>query len=305
MRVLLTGASGFLGRHVLEQLAAQDVDVVVVGRVSPIGYSGEFITADLLEYDQLQHVVDRAKATHLVHLAWETEYGNYWNSLSNLRWLESTLRLVERFCDGGGEKVVAAGTCAEYDWTVGYCREDSSPLNPSSLYGKSKNAANTLAATICHAYGAEFAWGRIFCLFGLGEDPRRLVPSLIDVFENRRSPFPIGINNYRDFLHVSDVARGLSHLCLSDAKGSFNISSGHPIQLADIVRFVAKALGANADCLIERAVVQANEPELLVGDNKKLRSIGWAPSGDPGSVFAMEIPNLIRKLGSGQNIRTN
>lgn len=113
MRALLTGASGFLGRYVLDQLRRQGVDTVVIGRTCPGGPHGDTIQADLLQLEDYTAIVQRAQATHLLHLAWYAEHGQYWTSPLNLRWLEASVRLVEAFCVAGGQKVVAAGSCAE------------------------------------------------------------------------------------------------------------------------------------------------------------------------------------------------
>lgn len=277
MRVLLTGASGFLGRYVLSQLKRQGIDVVVVGRSRPAVHDGDFIAADLLQKDDCSAAVQRARATHLIHLAWYAEHGNYWTSPLNLRWLEASIRLVEAFCSAGGQKVVAAGTCAEYDWSCGYCREDSSPLAPASMYGTAKDATRSLAAVVCGAHQVPFAWGRIFLPYGQGEDSRRLIPSLIEVFQGRRPPFGVNAIAYRDFLHAEDVARGFLSLLLSDAAGNYNISSGQPTQIAEVVRLIASALGGDPDNVLDLSTERTGEPEILIGDSRKLKALGWQP----------------------------
>ena len=178
MRVLLTGASGFIGKQVLAQLEHYGIDTVVVGRSSPIEFNGVFIEADLLNQDVCQEIIFRAQPTHLLHLAWYAEHGHYWNSHLNLRWVEATTRLVEAFCTAGGKHVIVAGTCAEYDWSHGCCREGVTPLMPSTLYGTAKNTTRRLVTAVCEDNGVPWAWGRIFLPFGPGEDRRRLIPSM-------------------------------------------------------------------------------------------------------------------------------
>lgn len=277
MRVLLTGASGFLGRYVLGQLAQQGIDTVVVGRSRPGGFDGNFIQADLLATDAYLPMVQHARATHLIHLAWYAEHGAYWTSPLNLRWVEASVRLVEAFCSTGGQKVVAAGTCAEYDWSCGYCREDTTPLAPATLYGTAKDATRQLLAAVCAAAEVPFAWGRIFLPYGRGEDSRRLIPSLVEVFRGNRKPFGVNAAAYRDFLHAEDVARGFVRLLLSDAAGSYNISSAQPTQIAEVVRLVAGALNGDPDVVLELSTERPGEPEMLIGDNRKLKALGWQP----------------------------
>lgn len=275
MRVLLTGASGFLGRYVLRQLAQQGIDVVVVGRSRPIGYQGDFIETDLLRMDDGSAVAQSARATHMIHMAWYAEHGVYWSSPLNLRWLEASVRLVEAFCSAGGQKVVVAGTCAEYDWSYGYCREETTPLAPASMYGAAKDATRRVLVAICADHQVPLAWGRIFLPYGQGEDSRRLIPSLMQVFQGRRQPFGVNAMVYRDFLHADDVARGFKRLLLCDVAGSYNISSGQPMQIAEVVRQIAKAFNADSRIVLDLSTEQSGEPEMLVGDNKKLRALGW------------------------------
>lgn len=275
MRVLLTGASGFLGRYVLGQLTQRGIDVIVVGRSRPAEHAGDFIQADLLQEDDCSAVVQRARATHLLHLAWYAEHGAYWASPLNLRWLEASVRLVEAFCSAGGQKVVAAGTCAEYDWSYGYCREDTTPLKPASMYGTTKDATRRLAAAVCSAHQVAFAWGRIFLPYGQGEDSRRLIPSLIEVFQRRRPPFGVNATAYRDFLHAEDVARGFIQLLLSDAEGTYNISSGQPTQIAEVVRLIASMVNGDSRIILDLSSERPSEPEMLIGDSRKLKALGW------------------------------
>ncbi len=277
MRVLLTGASGFLGRYVLRQLLQQKIDVVVVGRSCPAGHSGDFIQADLLQPNDCADLIERARPTHLIHLAWYAEHGKYWASPLNLRWLEASVRLVEAFCAAGGQKVVAAGTCAEYDWSCGYCREDPTPLKPASMYGTAKDATRRLLAEVCITKQIPFAWGRIFLPYGKGEDSRRLVPSLIEVFRGKRPPFGVNASAYRDFLHADDVASGFIRLLLSAAEGSYNISSGRPTQIAEVVRAIANAANGNPRIVLDLSTQRPGEPEILFGDNGKLKALGWQP----------------------------
>ena len=147
MSVLLTGASGFIGRYVLRALQQHGLEVVAVGRTRP-HLSVPFIEADLLSNSDLSLLIKQARATHLLHLGWYAEKGKYWTSPLNLRWQEATTRLVETFCSAGGQQVVVAGTCAEFDWSQGYCRVDSPLLNPVPLFGTSKAATRHLVKTV-------------------------------------------------------------------------------------------------------------------------------------------------------------
>ena len=275
MKVLITGANGFIGTYVLKCLQSSNIDVVVVGRIRPAGYLGDFIKADLLEISDFNSLISKANATHLIHLAWYAEHGSYWSSLLNLRWVESTIKLAEAFCLAGGQHVVTAGTCAEYDWTYGYCIEEKTPLIPATLYGTSKDATRRMLMSLCSIYKITCSWGRIFMPYGPGEDSRRLIPALNNVFSLNQPPFAVGSYSFRDFLHVEDVALGFMSLLTSGAHGEFNICSGNPTQISEVIKLLANAHNQNPNIVLEHSVTRIGEPLMLVGDNNKLTLLGW------------------------------
>lgn len=277
MKVLLTGASGFIGRYVLDALQSLGVEVVVAGR-NPPHWPVRFIAIDLLNTADLAPLMHQAQATHLLHLAWYAEHGKYWASPLNLRWVDASTRLVEAFCSSGGHKVVLAGTCAEYDWAHGYCQEDSTPLEAATLYGTSKDAVRRLAMAVCAQHQVPCVWGRIFLPFGRGESASRLIPSLAAVFQGQRAPFGVNALAYRDFLHASDVAQAFVHLLTDAAPGVYNVSSGEPTRLAEVVATLADLCGASPESVLSLGAARSGEPPLLVGESVKLRALGWRPA---------------------------
>lgn len=286
MRVLVTGGTGFLGGHLINCLLKHGISTIVAGRTPPQGSTNvEFIHADLLGLTDFGRLVEEARATHLLHMAWYTEHGKYWTAPVNLRWVDATVRLVEAFCLAGGNRVVVAGTCAEYDWTHGYCVEDKTPLNPATLYGVAKNAARQLTLAICSQQSVPCAWGRIFLPYGPGEDQRRLIPSLTAVFQGKRQPFGINSSAYRDFLHATDVAEAFITLLQSEATGAYNICSGRPVLIEDLVRQIASSVGVDPNPVLELASERPGDPAFLVGDNQKLKALGWSPQYSLADTF--------------------
>lgn len=279
MKVLLTGGSGFIGSYVLAALQDEGVEVVVVGR-SRLPGAVRQIEADLLTLtqEQVNDLLRKECITHLLHLAWVAEHGKYWTSPLNLRWVDATVRLVEAFCTTGGQHVVIAGTCAEYDWSYGYCREESTPLRPTTLYGVAKDATRRLVTKVCERHQVSFAWGRVFLPFGFREANNRLIPSLIEVFQDKREPYSVNVAAYRDFLHVSDVAAGFVRLLMSETNGEFNISSGIPTPITEVVTVLAELFGADPQLIFALSVERLDEPVLLVGENQKLKALGWQPN---------------------------
>jgi len=274
MKVLLTGASGFVGRYVLEQLLREGIETVVVGRRPPL-VSTQFIQQDFLELADFSAVVEQARATHLLHLAWYTEHGKFWASSLNYRWVDATVRLVEAFCEAGGQHVVVAGSGTEYDWSCGYMQEDVTALRPGTVYGVAKDATRRLTKAVCGQHEVRHVWGRVFFPYGEGESSLRLIPSLIDVFLGRRPAFGVNAAAYRDFMHVNDVAEGFMALLRSEAAGVFNICSGQPALIADLVMHIAARCDADAQQVLALATARPGDPAMVVGDNSRLVGLGW------------------------------
>lgn len=279
MKVLLSGASGFVGRHALQALQAQGIAVAAIGRQRPPGVDADaFIQADLLDAGDHTDAIAHLAPTHLLHLAWYAEHGKFWDAPVNLRWVDASVRLAEAFCAAGGRHIVAAGTCAEYAWDGEVpLDERSGLLEPASLYGTCKDAARRLLQALCRHAGVGLGWARIFFPYGPGEPPRKLAPSLLDALQGRIAPFAVNAAARRDFLHVEDVADALLTLLQADASGAFNISSGHSTALPDMVRAAAAATGTDPAALLALATPRAHEPAEIGGIPAGLHALGWRP----------------------------
>ncbi len=136
-RVLVTGATGLIGRHLAAPLAAAGYEVVALSR------QGKGLTGDLLS--DPEGIAERARADHLIHLAWHDAPTARMTAPENLDWTVASLRLLRAFAANGGKRAVMVGSCAEYDWSgAGHLGEDA-PLKPATPYGAAK-AATGMAA---------------------------------------------------------------------------------------------------------------------------------------------------------------
>jgi nucleoside-diphosphate-sugar epimerase len=279
-RVLITGAGGFLGRHCLAPLreAAGEVHAAVRPG-SPFQAEGMVRhEADLLDPAQVERLVARVRPTHLLHLAWTTEPGAFWRDAGNVRWVEAGLALLRAFTAHGGLRFVGAGSCAEYDWAAGVCREGDTPLRPATLYGACKNAFREVLEALARQQGLGWAWGRVFFLYGPHEHPRRLVASVARaLLAGQPAPCTPGTQE-RDFLHVADAAGAFVALLRGEVCGPVNVGSGQAVAVADVVRRVADLAGAPALLRLGALPPPTGEPPLLVADVRRLtHEVGWTP----------------------------
>jgi nucleoside-diphosphate-sugar epimerase len=227
-------------------------------------------------------LMTRIRPTHLMHFAWYAEPGKFWHSLENFRWLEASLQLLRNFREAGGGRAVLAGSCAEYDWDYGYCRESITPCRPVTPYGACKNALREVLQSYSETTGLSTAWGRVFSLYGPYEHPARLVATtLTSLLRGEPARCSHG-NQLREFMHVEDVASAFVALLNSQVNGAVNISTGCPVALREIILAAADFVGASSSLAHFGAIQpQENDPPLLVGDSRRLSGeVGWRPRYD-------------------------
>jgi len=276
-RVLVTGASGFVGRHTLEPLVARGYEVHAVSRGAGHAVAGvRWHSTDLLDADASRALVRTVAPTSLLHTAWTMTPGRYRTSRENLDWVRSSLTLLEAFAAGGGRRAAVAGTCYEYDWTDAPCTEQT-PLRPKTLYGAAKAGLQLAAQAYARQSGFTLAWARLFLLYGPNENPARLVASVTrSLLLNEPARCSHG-EQVRDFLHVQDAADALVEVLDRGIEGPINVASGERTRVKDLINRVADALGRRQLVQLGATPVPPDESPLLVADVGRLRrETGWS-----------------------------
>ena len=283
-RVLVTGASGFIGRHALQPLVRRGLEVHAVTSRAPPPPAGcaevRWHRADLLDPHAHAGLLAQVGPTDLLHLAWYAEHGRFWTSTENLRWSAATIAFVQAFAEAGGRRAVLAGSCAEYRWgDAGPCVEGVTPLEPATLYGSAKNATRALLEAAAGPLGIELAWGRVFLLYGPNEAPGRLVASVARALvAGERAKTGDG-TQVRDFLHVADVGRAFAALLDSGVTGAVNIGSGDGRPMRDVIEMIGDAAGRSDLLDIGAFPPREGDPPQLVADVGRLRDeVGFVPS---------------------------
>ena len=267
-RVLVTGASGFVGRHVVRQLQSGGYDAV----------------ESAVRLDEIESTAP--KADFVIHLAATgvipgTDPADV--IATNVTGTVNVLRAAAR---AGARRMVIAGSGFEYG-EGGAVSEDALP-RPRSVYAASKVAATVLAQSLAPALGVEVVTLRPFMVYGPGERPDRLLPSLVDACLSGRSLDLTPGMQVRDFVHVIDVAQAFLLALTAPAAGEVvNIASGKPTTVHDVAVLVNETCGGIGRLNFGALPYRDDEVWDIWGDITKARELlGWAPAIDLGSGIA-------------------
>src|SRR4028119_1201035 len=247
-KVLVTGATGFIGRHTIAPLTAAGFEVHAVTSKIPLnstdvnGKCG-WHTLNLLDPMQVKNLVSTVKPTHLLHFAWYNIPGKCLVAEENFLWVQASLELLRQFREQGGERVVMAGSGFEYDWNYGYCSELVTPKKPYYPYGICKHALQEMLITYSEVTQLSSAWGYIFNVYGSHDHPKRLVSSVICSLLRGEPALCSHGNQFRDYLYVQDLADAFVTLLKNNVTGLFNVASGEPVRVKEIVYKIAEKLG--------------------------------------------------------------
>jgi dTDP-6-deoxy-L-talose 4-dehydrogenase (NAD+) len=269
MTVLLTGATGFVGRQVHKAIAARRLSIRVVIRdksqarlavpADSIVTTGDLFAENAEWWAKACTGVDTA-----IHVAWFTEPGSYLQSPKNQECLAGTLAFAKGAVQAGVRRLVGIGTCFEYDVDIGLLSTQTA-LKPQTPYADAKAAAFHALSDFLPRHGVTFAWCRLFYLFGEGEDERRLVPYLRSKLAAGEPAELTSGAQVRDYLDVREAGEMIAKVALGATEGPVNICSGTPIMIRTLAERIADEYGRRDLLRFGARPDNAFDPPRIVG----------------------------------------
>lgn len=287
MKILVTGACGFVGKHVLNELAAAGHEAVGmdVGAAPAQLPPHRFISANITDADAVAGIVANLAPDACLHLAGWSFVGN-----GNPRTvldvnLMGTVNLLDAFRNiRSTARILCISSAQVYGMTARTIplREDE-PFNPGTFYAVSKAAADQLALLYAKAYGLEIMVARPNNHIGPGQSPQFAIPSFVRQIKSIRKGAPAvmkvgNLDNHRDFTDVRDVARAYRLLLEKGQSGkAYNVTSGHEMRMGDILNRLCELAGIKPEFVRDPELYRPLDHNPGLNFQRLRDDTGWAP----------------------------
>lgn len=283
-RILLTGATGFLGASVLRRLVAERRDVVVMlrppgdrRRIVDLLGKCRVLTGDLDDVAGYRRQLLEVAPEAVLHLAWSGVKGADRNSLLQFRNVSATTNLFEAALEAGCRTFIGLGSQGEYGPQPGRI-SPTAATKPTTLYGAAKLAAGLLVDRAAASTGVKAAWLRLFSAYGPDDDPSWLIPYVIRTLIERKCPRLTAGEQVWDYLHVEDAASAVVAALDAGATGFHNLGSGRCRPLRAVVEQIRDRIDPRLPLGFGEVAYRPDQVMHLEADIDSLtRATGWKP----------------------------
>ena len=273
--ILLTGASGFVGKQVLAYLLAQNHNVIAPTRnPSKLSQFHKHNNLNIIEADIFTQDLQIDNYDILIHLAWSKmdnvcDFSHIThNFVHSLNFLQNAIKIHKI------KQIAVAGSCFEYGSHYGKINETFIP-NPQTSYGIAKVFLQKALCELQKSYDFRLKWLRIFYLNGIGQNPHSLIPQLQNAIDLKQAAFNMsGGEQIRDYLDITIAGKYIAKLALDDNfNGICNICSGKPISVRNLVENYLKQTNQHIKLNFGFYPYPSYEPLAYFGDKAKLSSL--------------------------------
>lgn len=279
-KVLLTGATGFIGEHVMNELLKKPVSIIASSAdASKAAGKSWFDQVQYIPFnfhninDTTDYYSCFNKPDFLIHLAWEglPNYNSAFHTEVNL---PRHIRFLQSMIQGGLKDLTVTGTCFEYGMQEGCLKEDMETF-PANPYGRAKDTLRKELEKMRSITPFSLKWVRLFYMYGKGQNPNSLLSQLEKALAAGDEVFNMsGGEQVRDFMPVEEVAAAIVKIALQDkVTGVINCSSNQPVTVKDFVAAYLQKTGKQIKLNLGYYPYPSYEPMRFWGDNSKLKTI--------------------------------
>lgn len=272
MKILVTGANGYIGSKVVKKLCDLGNEVVATDMNNTnIDKRAEFKKADIFE-NRSDCFSFFGKPDVCLHLAWRDGFVH--DSPKHMGDLSSHYRFLCSLIDGGLKQIACMGTMHEIGYYEG-CVDENTPCNPLSMYGVAKNALRKSLELYCNEKGCKYQWLRAYYIYGNDDFGHSIFVKIRQASKEGKKTFPLnsGKNKY-DFIFVDDLAKQISYAVSQNrVLGIINVCTGKPVSLGEEVEWYVKQNKLNIKFEYGKFPDRPYDSPCIYGDNKKIEEI--------------------------------
>jgi len=281
MRILITGATGFIGRHIIDYLLSLGGHELITTSIEdkekaeavfPTLKITDYISKDLNQQEENYYSFFK-KPDCLIHLSWES-LPNY-NELFHIeRNLPANFYFIKNMIQNGLKDITITGTCFEYGMQNGCLREDMATI-PVTYYGLAKDTLRKYIELLHNTFQFNMKWVRIFYPYGQGQSKKSLYSQMEDAISNNAEQFNMSFGEQlRDYISIGCAAEYITKIALqNEITGIINCCSGKPVSVRKFVEDFFKEKGANIKLNLGYYPYPQFEPLAFWGDSNKLSMI--------------------------------
>jgi len=275
-RILITGGSGFVGRQVINSLENENVDITIVIRGEKnnifdknknikkiIITNNLFVESEKWFKDVLNNI------DIIIHLAWYVEPKDYLQSIKNIECMQGTINIAKVAISAGVRRFIGIGTCFEYEFNNEIITTETN-LKPTTPYAAAKAATFLALSQLLPSQSIEFAWCRLFYLYGEGEKPERLVPYIKNKMSKGEVVELTSGNQIRDYLDVKEAGSLITKVALGSLQGPINICSGVPVSIRSFAEKIAEEFNQIKLLKFGARPENKTDPIYVVGDAENI-----------------------------------
>jgi nucleoside-diphosphate-sugar epimerase len=310
MKVLITGGNGFLGSNIARRCLEVGYDVMIISRNSN-NINDIIDNVTFIKYTSFpSHKSEICKFLPdiVIHTAW-VDGNSYANIKSTTQFLNinTGVDLLNVICEMNAKPIfIGFGSFAEYGIFKSKATETQSEA-PISMYGMAKYTFKQISEFICKYNNIKWVWVRPCIIYGNGDVPTRLIPSLIKKLLAGEDCVLDDCSATIDYLNIRDFSSAIIHIITCNQTGIFNICSSNEYSVRHVINIIKKNVGSKANIIFDVSKNRKNVSDYICGSNEKLKKIGWKQTIDieDGIIDMINSVHHVSSRQVGQSLRSS